>query len=300
MIESIGTPVLLTKESDLRTRVNLLNEGLKGRFPMGIEVVGGLDNFTDPEKYRAMVRNARLARELGVEFIAVHSPVTRDNYKNAPTNLMEPDFHALEKVVWLAEEIGAELLSFHAEVHMGYKEAKSLISRAPIYKALTKTFTRLEGLTDRVLFNLENMPWPLMGDVFRTAEEMIFDPVFSDVDELWLFAESCGCDVTFDTCHWGAAAENLHELVFVFSSISDHATHVHLSDVKGEWDSGRTLFEEGIVLGEGKLGTHLREFVLYLRDSNSSSVSLTLEINDRDFSKLEESRRSLQKLMEWL
>jgi sugar phosphate isomerase/epimerase len=297
MIEGILTPCRATETKDVEVRLKLLAETVKG-FRTGLEVVGPMSDFTYNSK--AIVKNLTEARRNGVSLFIIHSPIIRDDYGKNLTNLSRPEsLEILSKVFELAEAVGAITVNSHSEVFFTTEEMKALtdIERNFLKKEISENLRKLEKGT--IKFTIENIPWPLMGDVFFCEKNMVWDPLFVDPIELYQFCEENNLFMTFDTCHWATLRIPI-PLLKAFRGVEKRAIHLHLSDVYGRWLPGTATFKEGLIPGEGNLGEeNFRQLLQYLKDC-SQPFTLTVEVNDRDFQNPEESRESLRRVLNWL
>jgi sugar phosphate isomerase/epimerase len=306
-IDTIMTPVLLSNRDDLLIRIALLHEYVRAPFRKGIEAVDGLGNYFDQQKLSQMAVNADLARQLGIEVIGIHAPVTRDSYVKAPTNLsrFDLDLKPLRNLMRLASQIRAGFVNFHVEACMKKKQLRKItkFKRKLMELNILRNLRELHKEDPFVQILLENMPYPIMGDAeeLNVSGGMIFDPFFHSLWELRNFCLDSLFDATFDTCHWGARPWVNHGegIIRAFRKIQKHTRHIHLSDVRGIWVEDALTFTEGIVPGEGRMGDNLARFVRHLH-SLEQLFTLTLEVSDSNFKRLEESRRGMKWLMHHL
>ncbi|MFA5925311.1 MAG: TIM barrel protein [Parcubacteria group bacterium] len=298
-IAAILLPDRLKSGEALSLRRDLLQQIVGSKLPWGIEITGSIKDFYSCAD--ELIENAKLARELGAQVITMHAPVSEEHYfDNAATNLCKPDREFLLHLGWIAGEIGVSSLTFHAECFMRHEDIQHL-NRADKDRLMVKVGENLYDLArlaPGVRINVENMPEPLMGNAILSSAEMVYDPLFSNVNELAHFCEVYKLGLTFNSCHWGARSgvTTGANLMKSFRSISRFVTHISLADTVGEWLDRRMTFQKGIVPGQGKLGDNLVRLVHYLRRS-AVNCTVTVEVEDRDSEKLEESRLGLNWLM---
>ncbi|MFH0852553.1 MAG: sugar phosphate isomerase/epimerase [bacterium] len=306
----ICTPCRASKEKDVATRVDLL-KGLRDfdhieRYrhlcvSTGLEIVGPLDNFVTVSKADDTIKNLEAARkEISLQRIVVHAPVTRDNYEAAPTNLSRPEsVEILNEVFALASRIGASLVNVHAETLMSHAEMEGLTDRDRL-QLLSEVAGNLSRVKKQgVGLAIENMPVPLMGDTFFSSNDMVYDPLFADPLEIRGFVKKNGFLMTFDTCHWGTLSAQ-GNLVNVYKQVQDVTPHIHMSDVWGIWREGTCRFREGLIPGEGNIGEeNFIELVRYI-NASSQEISATVEVIDSDFMNPTESRSALIAIHAWV
>jgi sugar phosphate isomerase/epimerase len=299
MIETICTPCRAAQLDDLKIRLALL-EKVGKVFPTGIEVVGTISDFSESARRKAIRNNVAKAKSLGVEPITIHSPVERKNYRLSPTNLSKPgNVEILQKVFDLANQIEAKVVTIHCEAFHSFEQMKGLtdLAREGLKEIITENLKKLDK--GSVLLAIENIPWPLMGDVFYSSAEMIYDPLFADPLELYQFAGKENLQITFDTCHWATLCLPI-PLLDIFQKIEDRVCQVHLSDAYGRWLEGTAIFEEGVIPGQGNLDEdNFRQLLSYLKESKKSLI-LTLEVKDKDYRNPKESQKTLTKVLNWL
>jgi len=300
MIIGICTPCRAAKMGDVETRVKLLLGSASGenRIPLGLEVVGPLSDFqTSAEE---IVRNVAEAKKQGIERVVIHAPITRNNWREAPTNLSRSEsVEILNGVFDIANRIGARLVNAHFETFLTADEMREFTDakRNQILEKVSDNLRRIKKGT--VGLSLENMPWPLMGDSYWCQADMIYEPVSVDPEEVARFALQNGAGLTFDTCHWGTLGLSI-SLKTAVQRVAHNLVHLHMSDVLGRWIDGSARYKEGVVPGDGDLGQEVFYLLLeYLQDLEDP-VTITAEVNDRDFKNPEESRLSLARIFEWL
>ncbi|OGC47104.1 MAG: hypothetical protein A3A94_03610 [Candidatus Portnoybacteria bacterium RIFCSPLOWO2_01_FULL_43_11] len=295
MIRGICTPCRAVKREDVRVRLNLLQE-IKGKYPIGFEIVGPIDDFFY-ERELIISNIKEIKREL--DFLIIHSPVERENYFSGNTNLStEKGMETLKSVYGLARMIGAEQVIVHAEV----LSFTPLISERQKKKENLKENLKRLVIRPAVKLSLENMPYPLMGDVMYSYEDMVWDPFFADPFELYEFVSEIGIFMTFDTCHWGTLGFPV-SLKTIVNKFKEKISHFHISDCWGHWIPGTSVFKEGLVPGDGFLGEEqFRElFSFFKNDSwNTMNYTINLEVNDSDFKNPKESRESIRRILSWL
>lgn len=299
MIEGILTPCRAAKIRDVETRVTLLTEIAKG-LRGGLEIVGPFSDFIENSK--AIVDNLKQAKAMGVQIIIIHSPVIRDNYASTLTNISRPESQEiLGAVLEIAHEVGAVAINVHGEIFFTTEEVKNLTNRERdvLKKNISKNLKQLHLKESVVKLAIENMPWPLMGDIFFGEKDMVWDPLFADPLELYQFCEENDLWMTFDTCHWSTLGLPLL-LTDAFKMVEGRVTHLHLSDAYGHWLPGTATFKEGLIPGDGNLGKgKFHQLLQYLRDC-TQQFTLTLEVNDKNFLNPRESRESLKRVIEWI
>jgi len=74
MIDAIYTPCRASDIKDIEIRLNLLKI-IKGKFPIGFEIMGPISDFMNPDKRKKIIINSIRAKESGLDQLIIHSPV---------------------------------------------------------------------------------------------------------------------------------------------------------------------------------------------------------------------------------
>ena len=302
MITGIYTPCLASKLSAVETRIELLKM-VGEQFPVGFEVVGPITDFTDPTQCDAIKVNLAKARESGVSKILIHAPVNvRENPKSDRTNLSSPESLALMRTVLdLASQVDANTITAHAEIFHSAAQMNNLTDakRERLKELVAENLEKLDLENQPANLAIENMPYPLTGDLFSCQADMVFDPLFTDPFELYEFTQQGSAKITLDTCHW-ATLNSPISLLNMFKRIENRVVNIHLNDALGLWIDGTSRFKEGLIPGDGNLGEEqFRRFLSYLKTCERQ-FTLTLEVSDQDFKKIEESKETLKRVLAWL
>lgn len=298
MIEAICTTCRASKTSDVKTRLKLLQR-LNRQIPIGLEVVGPVSDFMNPDARRIIIENVAMARDCGINQVIVHSPVERLEYKS--TDLSEDKtVKILQTVFELAEKLKAKIVVTHCEICQPFTKIRELNDkkRNRLKELIAENLQKINK--GSALLAIENMADFTMGDVFFCSSDMPAFPFFVDLLELYEFAKENSFFITFDTCHWAALCIPI-PLVSVYQKIEDRICHIHLSDAWGRWINGLSRCEEGIVLGDGNLGkNNFAQLIAYLQEKKSKPVTLTVEVRDKDLGNPKESGESLNRVLSWL
>lgn len=295
MIDSICTPCRAISIDDVRTRLNLLRK-VEGHFPRGLEVIGTISDFTNAAK-RERIKN-NLA-ECGIERLTIHSPLGGGLHSGLTNLSNTKSLEILKAVFELAHEVGAKVITAHCETFYSYGQMKSLTDkkRERLKERVAENLRKLDKSS--ITLSIENMPFPVSGDMLCCSTEMFFDPLFADPLELYEFAEKNCIEITLDTCHWASLGLPI-KLVDMFWKIEKCVAEIHLSDCYGKWLDGVSVFKEGLIPGQGNLGDHnFRDLLSYVNKCKKNIV-LLIEVKDKDMANPKESEESLGKVLNWL
>lgn len=305
MIESICLPARPTDWPQVESTLHLLRyiqKLTKEKVKTGMQVVGLLSDFTDSGQRKLMIENLARARSEGLGQIVIHAPwPSPDELYEPKLNMAKTDqsLSTFQGVVDMAREVNAEMVVMHSGVWFQWWTAEKLSNQArnALYNSVSQTLRKLDR--EGIKIGLENMPYPGNGDVNFGKNQVVIDPLFTDLGEMYEFAQENEVEIVFDTCHWGTLNLPI-SLAAAFRRIESKVCNIHLSDVGGRWLPGVSLFQEGLVPGDGDLGEqNFRWFLAHIKHSKKP-VILTIEVKDKDFIAREESRRAIHKIYTWL
>ncbi len=187
---------------------------------------------------------------------------------------------------------------------------------------------------------IENMPLPLKGDKTSVASEIPFDPCLLTIEQMLEFIQHAPAALkfVFDTSHYGIMMHKVNSLFKKYNSAitsqdideeklkgiypalitkqpsvvdafrklqqTGRIIQVQMADTRGTWqasseNSPGRIFEEGSEIGEGLLGKDLLTLAQHINNT-SNDISISLDINVRDFLNRDEQVRSLKKVIEAL
>lgn len=260
---------------------------------LGLEFVGPLDDYLNHQG--KIIENLK-----GYGGPAVlHFPFEWKSVDGATDLSTKLGLENLLRVLEFAEKIKVAKVICHAGVVMQTPRYVNIRDeKEKIWEELTVNLSIAVKSFGGVVC-LENMPFPLMGDVIDTEKEMIWDPFFKYLGELTTFCQQTGTKVCFDTCHYGTIKTDIATAAETLLQ-SGCLAHVHISDVYGQWIDGVSKFSEGIVPGKGNIGIkEFGKFFRFLRDSGQK-ITATLEVADTDFEKCEKTRETIAVLPQLL
>ena len=313
------TPVRARIKEDIVLREKILKENVGKNYPYGFEVKllgGAKGDINYPE---VIAKNLKSYSENPDFLITLHGPIERKDFSSAKTDLTEKSgLRILEKVLRLAKRINARLVNLHTEKIYSGKELIgkrfSLEEKRMLQKKIKEGVIRVKekiGYQGKVAF--ENMPCVLMGDTpgFKTAEEMVFDPLLITAGDFFVFSEpDKKIGVCLDTSHYGITQKTIDvsknkdlvgipeedvkkqpELTELAEKLGDNLFYVHFADFKNIWVPGKSYSLEGVVPGEGDFGEELEKFLKYLE---KKEIPVMLEIYDKNLKNLNETKKSIK------
>ncbi len=306
------TPCRPCKKEQLEASLSLLEAYVGDRYPVGIEIVGPWNDFFDPKIIKEIKRS--LQDLPSSFFLSLHAPFegkisSKRNFFNS-----KQGFCNLLSVMRLADELGVDLVNLHSSMLLSYASLSKIGSKKKngmeIYrkKATDKV---LAGLTDvRFLLGkacgqkicVENVPYAWGGNSILDSKRMIYEACFVEPEDfLQIINPKANIFATIDVCHLAMVYDS-SQLLAEIKKLGKGLGHIHLSDLGGVWQPFISLAKEGAVLGEGRIGEKVfKELLCYfLEYAKEQDLSLLLEINDKEFVKRENLRKSFRILMEWL
>lgn len=309
MIKGICTPCRASDVEDVQRRLSLLRD-LKKIFPekigiceteFGIEIVGPVSDFLNPDIRKKIINNVLMARNQGIKIVVIHAPIERDIYKTTDLARAE-SITVLQEVFNLANLLEAELVVTHCEICQPLSAMRKFTDkeREVLKTTIANNLRKLDRTN--ITLAIENMPNAIDGDVFFSASDMKSFPFFVDLSELHDFTEKNSLFITFDTCHWGTLCIPV-PLIEAYKRIQDRVIHIHLNDAWGRWIDGVSRFEEGLIPGDGNLGKeNFSQLIAFIKRYDPKySVTITVEVHDERNSKhLQNSRESFKRLVKWL
>jgi hypothetical protein len=324
------TPARARIKEDVDIRAKILDEYLKDKHPVGFEVVLKGGPKGDLMFQDAICKNLDSFSSNSDFYIAVHTPLEREDYTKKHTDLTtEQGLETFARVLQLAKRINAGLVNTHSEnFHLGKdllqkdispEEKRELQDRVKKSILQAKTSVGYDGI-----ITLENMPYPLMGDIkdVQNIEDVPYDPIIDSAEDILYFSNAVG--ICIDTCHYGIAQRIINEisglpqhelrkrgvlgipyedikpqpkLVELAGKLGESLKHVHLSDFRGIWVPGESFYEEGLVPGEGEYGSELKEFLKFI---SGKEVPVNLEVYDSDLSSAPETKKTIAYVLDIL
>lgn len=315
----ILTPVRARDKEDVLLREKIIRENVGNNYPFGFEIKlfgGAKGDINDSEIIK---ENLKPYSDDPDFFLALHSPLGKRDVISEETDLTAKEGLALlEKLLTLAQDINAKLVNLHTERIFSASEFAGKKFKIEEKKALQEKVKRgvIEvkgkvGYKGKITF--ENVPHTLMGDnpFFRPVGKRVFDPLILTAEDLSIFAEkeeSMG--VCIDTAHYAATRMEIGQtekhkliglpdediipqpsLIELAERLKDKLFYVHLCDFRPISEEDGILVEQGVVPGEGDYGEELKQFAKYIKEKE---IPLLLEVNDRDYKVLEETKRSIR------
>jgi sugar phosphate isomerase/epimerase len=325
------TPVRARFKEDIILRERVLKEYVQNIYPIGFEVILPGGPKGDLNYSQTIVKNLKRYSEDPNFYLTLHHVIERKRLNLKGTDLTEKEgLKILKKILELAKAINARLVNLHTEkFYFGeelLKKPTSLKAKRSLQKKIKEGVEKVKkSLNYLGKISFENVFHALMGDypAFKTAKKMIFDPLLVTAEDFFHFSNfQQGLGVCLDTCHYGLTKKAINKglktkltrkeiidlglfglpkedikfqpnLKFLAKKLGKRLFSVHFSDFKGFWSPGKTCYSEGVVPGEGESEKELLQFLKYIKEKN---IPVTLEVKDKDFKKLKETK----KVIKWI
>ena len=328
----ILTPTLPKFKDDVETRAKLLEKYVPLTFGRGLELIMPLSMINSMEDFKGFKGKSveNLKPYMDNHVVVVHMPLQRDDYTNKCTDLSEEKgLISLKKAVELAEATNSKKVVAHPEVFIygNDKSYKEEGYRKEKVKSIKENLAKVVEGTD-IEVSVENMPLPLMGDIkeFSDASTMPYDAIANTLEDCMEFNT-----VTIDTCHYNITRRKINSLLRkhgkklnqeiceeegikgiypetfgeqptllgAFEQLGSKVKHVHFSDSKGIWVPNKTIFYEGVIPGYGEISVEVIKKTLKYIKNNYGSMTITIEVNDKDLKNPIESIESLKRIVNW-
>lgn len=293
-------------KTQLEVKIRLLKECVGNEHPVGLEIGLGMDDLNNPSMLKKI--KANLEELPDSVYLSLHGPY--DFKKGSKRNFFQSEegFANLLKTTQLADEIKAELINIHANRFISYMELKKKQSDLISFKeasiqGIKRDLQRLikEAKPSQKIC-IENMPYFIGVDRVIDPEEAFYELCFVDPEDFLEIANpKKNIFATIDICHLAQVYDS-SQLLSQIQKLGRGLGHIHLSDLGNIWQPFINLTEEGVIPGNGRIGEKVFKELLryFLEFSEKQDLSIVLEINDKDLTKLEESKESFGKITDWL
>ena len=293
-------------KKQIEAKVFLLREIELTGNRVGMEFLLKMDDLDNPSLLKEFERNIKILPK-DIE-LSLHAPF--DIREGSKRNFFVSDkgYENLRKTMQFAKNINAKLVNIHAHLFLTYQEIKEMgtedisdFKKDSIQKTKEGlTRIRREKAFSDIDICVENVPYCLTTDRFLDPRKALYELCFVEPrDFLEIASEENSIFATIDVCHLAEVYDS-SELLAEMREIGKSIKHIHFSDLASIWQPFICLVKEGEVLGEGRIGERILKEILSYLLAELPEVSLVLEIDDKDFIKLEESRRSSKILLKWL
>ena len=326
----LGTPVRATKTKDIKSRAELMLDIVGDAHPTAFEVwqftAGGMDDLQHVNVQRASLLEVLGKRYADDHFISVQSrrktglgidPFRADSY----FNILTPEGRTnLESNAKAARELDAAQLVFAPHTVFQHPEGYSPEFEDPSYRQLlakqTVSVAKEVSTEYGVPILVEQPTIPLWGNLDNRREGTVHQAGFAYVEDLRPIP---GEMLAFDICHYVTAqyaARQTTEGLFVPAAMNPgpqpsllealktlQPRELHINDLgKETWLPDVRTFAEGLIPGDGAIGVEGYKNVMRLVKERASAEDIVaiIEVEDKDFSELNESKESLKRVVDWL
>jgi|GEM_PF-4369952 len=296
----IVLPTMAVDKEDVNIMLGLLERLVGGRYEIGLEIIGKPVHFQEEGYLKQIGDNIRSVAQGA--FLVIHGFSGIQVYESGIADMRTEIGRALLiTYLELAKDIGANYIHIHSSA--GYKGDR--LSRKSILKVEAMDKIRVNMISASGLVEagcpvgIENLPTPSMGDVEKDPHKIWRDCVDSLEDCIYI-VRGTDLKITLDTCHYAINQKGRIDLIKPVKRLSQHLWHFHISDTKGYWIPNRSLWQEGVVPGNGRIGEEsFKELFSYLKE-NHPDISLCIEVFNKDYRDPVETEESIRRILGWL
>ncbi|MCK5149964.1 sugar phosphate isomerase/epimerase [Candidatus Pacearchaeota archaeon] len=298
---TILMPTMAAFRGDVETVLSILEKKVGNQNQIGLEIIGKADHFKNPEHLEKIVTNINeLAKGA---YISVHGFSGIDVYESGLADMRTEASGGklIDTYMDIAKKTNAKYVHVHSAAgYQGLKnKPKNLVEEQ---QKIRRTLLSRMG-DETISLGIENLPSPSAGDFKKYMEspkEMWCDCV-ETIDDCLNIVKDSDLKITLDTCHYACRIpkENI-EIISVVKKLGEHAGYFHLSDVKGFYIPHKSVWKEGIIPGQGRIGEkNFKDFIKYIKE-NFLNAKLCIETDNADFKKMDESAKAIEKIVRWL
>jgi len=301
------TPCSLNDKRQIKSKIALLKKYVRTEYPFGLEARVSMNDFSNPSVFESGI--SELKKLPKSVFLSLHGPIELKKGSKKNFFASEQGFQNLVKTVELANAIGAELINIHAHLFLSFDEAKTT-NRNDLVKIKKASMAKVKKDLERLIREvhppqkicIENVPYCLTADTVLDPREMLYEFCFVDpYDFREIVAPEKNIFATIDVCHLAQVYDS-SQLLEKTKKLGRGLGHIHLSDTVNIWQPFISLVEEGVIPGKGRIGERVFKELLgyFLKYSEKHDLSILIEVHDKDFTKLAESKESFKIVMRWL
>lgn len=301
-------PCDASDDKQLKAKTQLLKQYQKKGFSIGLEILLEMDYLFNRDILERIITNVEGLPKSMV--LSVHGPIELKKGSHRNFFQSEEGFSNLIKTVQFALLINAESINIHAHRFLSYEALKKAREdqKIPALKreSILKVKADLIRLRERVSFlpkiYVENVPYCLTVDNILNPEEALYELCFVDPqDFLKIIDPDKNIFATIDVDHLAQVYDS-SQLLSKIQKIGRGLGQIHFSDVGTLWQPFISLVEEGLIPGDGRIGERIfRELLGYFIDySRTQELNIVIEVHDRDYTELKESKIALRKVARWL
>lgn len=293
---TIYLPTMAAFRGDVETTFGVLEKALKGtKHKPGLEVIGKADHFQSQETMAKIVQNIKEVS--GNNSVVIHGFSGPAVYESGFGDMRtQSGSELLASYAKLADELNAKYVHVHSGAgHKGKNYSRQQLSKdiSDVRKIL------LPFSSKKFILGIENLPSPSMGDVKTNPDEVDRDCTETLEDCLEL-VNGTRMGITFDTCHYACGRKGKIDLVEALKLLGNKLAYVHIGDVEGYWEPNKSVWKEGRIPGNGRIGNEqFKKFFAYLQQKHPD-VGIEAEVYNADFKNPEESKESVKRIVKWL
>lgn len=288
---------MAAKSKDVELMLNLLEKTVPKKYESGLEIIGKADHFKNPEEIAKIVENITgLAKGA---YLSVHGFSGLEVYESGLADMREEKSGGklLDTYLDIADKIGANYIHIHSGA--GYKGINKALKDKKEELNKIRNILLSRASKSKVPIGIENLPSPSMGDVEKDHDQIWCDGVES-IDDCLEIVEGTNLKVTFDTCHYASDKEGEIDLVAPLQKLGAYAVYLHISDMQGRWVPHQSVWTEGVIPGQGRIGEEqFKKFFQYIKE-NCPDVGLCIEVANPDFKNPVETEIAVKQILKWL
>jgi len=295
---TIWLPAMGVFKKDVETMVSLLQRTVPKSYEIGLDIIGKTEHFQEAEYLERIAENLKALSAVGVH-LSVHGFSGLDVYESGLGDMRNvAGKRLLLTYLRLAADINAEYVHVHSGA--GYKVSLPVEKKQEHLLKVRQHLINCVVSYPRIKVGIENLPSPSAGDL-ETDPDKVWRDCVDNLESCLLVVADTGLKVTLDTCHLAAGVKDEDiNLVHAVQTFGDHLYFLHVSDVEGYWVPYKSVWKEGIIPGEGRIGmVKFEQFFHYLKSTNIP-MNICVEINNKSFDNPLESEESIRRIVGWL
>lgn len=295
---TILLPTMAAFKDDAQTMFDLLESTAgKAGYDIGLEVMGKPEHFQNKEHISEVIENMNSVA--GGAHNVVHGFSGLNVYETGMCDMgTGVGKKLLRTYLQIAKAIDAKYVHVHSAA--GYRGVENKPDdKSKTLKVIRGNLLDCMNEFDGIKVGIENLPWPSMGDVFKDPVTMWCDYVDS-LEDCMSVVKGTKLGVTMDTCHYALDKKGKIDLVKGAKELGNYLSFLHVSDAEGFWTPHKSIWKEGIVPGDGRIGEEqFKKFFAYIKE-NHPDVGINVEVFNDSFKDPKESRESMKRVLSWL
>ena len=291
-------PTMAAYMGDVKTQLGLLEKTVRGKYEIGLEIVGKPEHFQEERHLRKIRDNIRSVAKGA--YVVIHGFSGLQVYESGLSDMRTSKGRKLlETYLKLGRAVDASYVHVHGGA--GYKGRTLTLheKRVELNKVRENLLYCKRKLSTEFQLGVETLPSPSMGDVEMDPKKVWHDHCESLVDCLAI-VDGTELKVTFDTCHYGADKGEKINLIEPIEMLGGHFGLLHANDISGYWVPYKSTWKEGVVPGDGRIGrSSFRKMFAYIKRKHPH-VGISIEAYNADYKNPIESKESIIRVLKWL